>query len=187
MIRARAFASLTIVLVAFSVSPLSSAGESGFDGVYIAHGVDSDGNEYRRAVDIERRGEQFIVTWVSARVAGETVVLEATWVGVGLATSETLSVSFIAGDSLGIAVYQVAAQGRQLSGRWTLAGDDEAVHAETLTRLPERLSEPLLTSESSPTMSASTAGSSRRRQMCESVALAECGAPHNADRELHTR
>jgi hypothetical protein len=146
MISMRALAWPTIALAAIWVIPVFSAWESGFDGVYIARGVDSDGNEYRRAVDIGRRGDRFIVTWVSARVSGETVVLEPTWVGVGLATGETLSVSFIAGDSLGIAVYQVAADGGQLSGRWTLGNDDETVYAETLTRLPEIPSEPSLTS-----------------------------------------
>jgi hypothetical protein len=131
------FAAPVIALVAVGVIPVSSAGQSAFDGMYIARGVDSGGNEYRRAVDIERRGDRFIVTWVSARVAGEAVVLEPTWVGVGLAAGETLSVSFVAEDTLGIAVYQRAADGRQLSGRWTLAGDDEAVYSEVLTKLPE--------------------------------------------------
>jgi len=132
---------LPIALVAVVVAPLSSAGQSAFDGVYIAHGVDSAGAEYRRAVDIEQRGDRFIVTWVAARFVGEALVLEPTWVGVGIATGDTLAVSFVADDTIGIIVYRFALDG-QLSGRWTLEGDDEAIYTETLTPLPDALTEP---------------------------------------------
>jgi hypothetical protein len=39
-------------------------------------------------------------------------------------------------------VYQVGTDARQLSGRWTLAGDDEVVYSEALTRLPDILPDP---------------------------------------------
>jgi hypothetical protein len=132
---------LALIALAIGVIPVSSAAQPAFDGVYIARGVDSAGNEYRRAVDIEQRGDRFIVVWVSAQVVGETLILEPTWAGVGIATGDTLSVSFIADDTLGIMVYQRAADG-QLSGRWTLEGDDEVVYSETLTPLPDALPEP---------------------------------------------
>ena len=47
---------LALGMIAFVVGvvPAFSAGQPAFDGVYIARGVDSAGNEYRRAVDIER-------------------------------------------------------------------------------------------------------------------------------------
>jgi hypothetical protein len=131
------------MLVVIGVAPVSAAGQPTFDGVYIAHGVDSEGNEYRRAVDIEREGDRFIVTWVAARVVGEAILLEPTWVGVGIATGDTLSVSFIAGDTLGVIVYQFGTDQQPLKGRWTLAGDDEAIYSETLTRLPDILPEPV--------------------------------------------
>jgi hypothetical protein len=130
-----------IVLAALGLVPASSAAQPAFDGVYIARGVDSDGHEYRRAVDIEQHGDRFTVTWVAAQTVGETLILEPIWFGVGVATGDTLSVSFIAGDTLGIMVYQVTKDGG-LSGRWTLEGDDETIHSETLTRLPDVLPEP---------------------------------------------
>jgi hypothetical protein len=136
MTGARQLSLSMLAIVAIGVVPVSAAGQPTFDGVYIARGIDSDGNEYRRAVDIERQGDRFSVTWVAARVVGEAIVLEPTWIGVGIATGETLSVSFIAGDTLGIMVYQFGTDGQQLTGRWTLAGDDEEIYSETLTRLP---------------------------------------------------
>jgi hypothetical protein len=141
MICTRRFVLPIIGLVALGLVPASSAGQPAFDGVYIARGVDSEGHEYRRAVDIEQHGDRFTVTWVAAQIVGETLVLEPIWVGVGIATGETLSVSFIAGDTLAIMVYQVTKDG-ELSGRWTLEGDDETVYSETLTRLSDVLPEP---------------------------------------------
>ena len=79
------------------------------------------------------------MTWVSARLVGEAVVLEPSWFGLGIVTGDVLSVSFVTGDTFGIIVYQASVDGRELSGRWTLAGEDEAIHTEVLTRLPSRL------------------------------------------------
>jgi hypothetical protein len=62
------------------------------------------------------------------------VLLELTSVGVGIRTGETLAISYVAGASLGVALYQIGNDGR-LVGRWTTAEDGE-VHAETLTKLP---------------------------------------------------
>jgi hypothetical protein len=138
----RRFAWGMIALVAIGVLPLSAAGQPAFEGVYIARGVDSDGNEYRRAVNIERDGDQFAVTWVAPRVVGEAIILEPIWVGVGIAIGDTLSVSFVAGDTFGIMVYQAGPDKQQFSGRWAVADDDGAVHSETLTRLPDVLPEP---------------------------------------------
>jgi hypothetical protein len=59
---ARRFAVPVLALIAIGVVPVSSAAQPAFDGVYIAHGVDAGGNEYRRAVDIERHGDRFAVT-----------------------------------------------------------------------------------------------------------------------------
>jgi hypothetical protein len=129
-------------LVASGVVPMSAAGQPAFEGVYIARGVDADGREYRRAVNIERDGDKFAVTWVAIRVAGEAVMLEPIWVGVGIAIGDTLSVSFVAEDTFGIMVYRAGADGQTLSGRWGVADGDGAVHSETLTRLPDVVPEP---------------------------------------------
>ena len=139
---ARRFALPLLALVATGAVPVSAAELPTFEGVYIATGVDADGREYRRAVDIERNGDRFTVTWVSADVVGRAVILEATWVGVGIAIGDTLSVSFVdEEDTVGIMVYKFGGDA-QLSGRWTLVGEDETVYSETLTRLPDLLSEP---------------------------------------------
>src|SRR4030095_11416262 len=111
MTRARRFAVGIIALVAIGVVPVFAA-EPVFEGVYIAHGIDSDGTHYRRAVNIERAGDKFAVTWVSARIVGEAIVLEPTWVGVGIAIGDTLSVGFVAGDTFGIMVYKAGGGGQ---------------------------------------------------------------------------
>ena len=138
--RARRYALPLIALLAIGLVPQSSAAQPAFEGLYIARGVDRDGMEYRRAVEIERHGATFTVTWVSARIVGEAIVLEPAWVGVGIATGDTLSVSFTDGETFGIIVYEAGTDKKELSGRWTLAGDDEAIiRTEVLTKLPEEL------------------------------------------------
>jgi hypothetical protein len=160
MVCARRFALPLITLIATVAVPVSSAGQAAFEGVYIARGVDALGNQYRRAVDIERHGERFTVTWVAAEVVGQAVILEPTWVGVGVAIGETLAVSFVAEDTLGIMVYKFGDEG-QVSGHWTQAGDDETVYSETLTKLPDLLPEPAAADppdDRAPPSSALTAG-----------------------------
>ncbi len=140
MTRARRYALPLIALLAIGLVPQSSVAQPAFEGIYIARGVDRDGLEYRRAVEIERHGATFTVTWVSARAVGNAIVLEPAWVGVGIATGDTLSVSFTDGETFGIIVYGAGADKKELSGRWTLAGDDEAiVRTELLTKLPDEL------------------------------------------------
>jgi hypothetical protein len=130
-------------MVLLSVMAIPGAAEepTDLDGVYAARGTNPNGSEYRGAVHIRRQGDRFIVAWISPRAAGEALLLELTSVGVGIRTGETLAVSYVAGNSLGVAVYQIGRDG-QLIGRWTTAGDDH-VHTETLTKLPNPLpSEP---------------------------------------------
>ena len=141
MTRARRFTWPVIALIVTGAVPASSAGQPAYEGVYIARGVDAEGKQYRRAVDIERHGDRFTVTWVAAEVVGQAIILEPTWVGVGIVNGDTLSVSFVAEDTLGIMVYTFGGDG-QVSGRWTLAGEDERVYSETLTKLPDTLPEP---------------------------------------------
>jgi len=140
MTRAGRFALAPMVLLSIGLIPAVSAAQPAFDGVYIASGVDSDGSDYRRAVEIERHGHAFTVTWVSTRLVGNALVLEPTWVGVGIATGDILSVGFITRDTIGLMVYRASADKTELSGQWTLADDDDAIHTEVLTRLPDILS-----------------------------------------------
>lgn len=141
MTNARRFLVPTMAVVALGLVPLSSAAQPAFDGIYIARGLNSEGHQYRRAVEIARDGDGYSVSWVEMRVTDEALILEPTWFGVGIATGATLSVSFVAGETFGIVVYE-AGQDGELSGRWRVVGDDGAVHSETLTRLPDPRPEP---------------------------------------------
>jgi hypothetical protein len=133
---------LTTAVATLGLVPLTAAAQPAFEGVYIARGLDTEGHEYRRAVEIEREGDRFTVTWIEVRVVGQAIVLEPTWFGVGIATGGTLSVSVMAEDTFGIAVYEAASDGQELSGRWSLVDDEGVVYSETLTRLPDKLPEP---------------------------------------------
>jgi len=139
MNRVRRFALPLMAVAAMSVMPSPLFAERVFEGVYIASGKDAAGNQYQRAVEIERQGDRFIVTWVSARLVGEALVLEPTWIGVGIVTDDILSVSFVADYAMGIMVYRFSPNG-ELAGRWTLEGDDEVICSETLTPLDDVLS-----------------------------------------------
>ncbi len=141
MTRVRRFALPLMVIAVVGAMPPSLFAQRAFEGVYIASGLDSAGNTYERAVEIERHGDRYIVTWVSARLIGEALVLEPTWIGVGIVTDEALSVGFVADYAMGIMVYRFGPNG-QLSGRWTLEGDDEEICSETLTPLPDVLPAP---------------------------------------------
>jgi len=141
MNRVRRFALLLMVVAAMSAMPSTLFAERAFEGVYIASGRDSAGNAYQRAVEIERYGDRFVVTWVSARLVGEALVLEPTWIGVGIVTDDILSVSFVADYAMGIMVYRFGPNG-QLAGRWTLESDDAVICSETLTPLDDVLSAP---------------------------------------------
>ena len=133
------FACIAITLLSAIAIPAAAEEQTDLDGVYTSRGTNPDGSEYRGAVSIRRRGDRFIVTWMSPRATETAVLLELTSVGVGIRTGETLSVSYVAGNSLGVVVYQIDRDGN-LSGRWTTVGDVE-LHAETLTKLPKPLPE----------------------------------------------
>ena len=133
--RAGPLARLAILLVSAFVIPAVAVAEPDLDGVYASRGINPDGSEYHGAVHILRHGDRFIVTWMSPRAAGEGLLLELTSVGVGILSGGTLAVSYVAGATVGIAVYEIGQDG-QLAGRWTTAGDDN-VHSETLTKLPK--------------------------------------------------
>ena len=133
-IRPGRFACIAIVLLSAIAIPAAAEEQTDLNGVYTSRGTNPDGSEYRGAVSILRRGDRFIVAWMSPRATGTAVLLELTSVGVGIRTGETLSVSYVAGSSLGVVVYQIDHDGK-LVGRWTTVGDGE-VHAETLTKLP---------------------------------------------------
>lgn len=138
MTRLRRYALPLMVVAVMTAMPSPLLAEREFEGVYIASGKDSAGHEYQRAVEIERDGDRYIVTWVAARLVGEALVLEPIWIGVGIVSDDILSVSFVADFAMGIMVYRFG-PGGQLNGRWTLEGDDEVICSETLTPLDDVL------------------------------------------------
>ena len=145
MTSARRFLLPIIAIAALGLLPIPAAAQPDFEGIYIARGLDSEGHEYRRAVEIEREGDRFHVTWVEMRVVGDALVLQPTWFGVGLATEGRLSIAFVGEGSFGIVVYEGGQDGEELAGRWSVADDDGTVYSETLTRLPDELPEPATT------------------------------------------
>ncbi len=128
-----------MVIAMMSTAPSSVMAQPVFEGVYIASGADSDGITYQRAVEIERHGDRYLITWVSARFVGGVIVLEPIWVGIGIVTDDILSVSFIADYGGGVMVYRPGPNGH-LIGRWTLDGDDDEICSETLTPLFDEVS-----------------------------------------------
>jgi hypothetical protein len=122
--------------------PALVVGQPEFEGIYIARGIDSEGNQYHRAVEIVREGERFVVFWVSPRIIGETLQLELTSLGVGIASGNVLAVSYSVGLSVGVIVYEFSQDGQELVGRWTVEGDDAEVRSEILVRVPEPNFEP---------------------------------------------
>lgn len=99
---------------------------SSIAGVYRCSGFNPDGRMYSATVEIFKIENTYRVLWV---LPNDTFVL-----GVGILTGDMLSVSYY-GGSPAIVVYRV--EGTQLSGQWTMGGQEGAVYAETLTLMPE--------------------------------------------------
>lgn len=126
-----------VLLAAFGVSPpVRAAGELNLDGMYVSQGTNPDGSKYSGLVNITRNGDSFLVSWLTPKSQDNRVLFQAASVGVGILSSDMLSVSYYAPQSSGIVVYRIEEDGSRLAGRWVIAGEDGAVHAEILTKLP---------------------------------------------------
>jgi hypothetical protein len=84
-------------------------------GHYMVRGTNPNGSTYNGEVLVTRTGQTFRVVWRIGRQS---------FVGTGIASDETIAVSYQAGGRAGIALY-----GRKFSGRWegvcTVAGSRE--------------------------------------------------------------
>jgi hypothetical protein len=133
-----------MILAMIGGAGIPAAGEPELDGMYEARGTNPDGSEYQGFVQIARRGESFLVTWIFPQAASdEVVVFRLTSAGVGIVSSGMLAVSYYSKQVAGVAVYRIEEDGKRLAGRWTVAGADGAVHIETLTRLAGQASQPI--------------------------------------------
>jgi hypothetical protein len=128
--------------VGVTLAPNLAAAEHEIVGMYLAKGLNADGSEYRGLVHIVQRGESFVVSWTSLKMSAEVVVLKPVWVGLGILSEGMLAVSYFSPDTAGVAVYRIEENGHRLAARFTAAGEDGAVHSETLTRLPDDESGP---------------------------------------------
>ncbi len=107
------------------------------EGRYQAEGMNPDGQPYRSTVDIEPAGDTYLLRWIERDGRRAAV-------GIGIVRGEYLSVSYLAGRSLGVVVYHIG-PGPQLKGQWTVLGADGGLWPETLSRAgvaAERLDAP---------------------------------------------
>lgn len=98
--------------------------EPDLSGKYDCAGVEMDGSRYTAAVEVQRIGDAYTVTW--NRGAG------LTGIGVGLRRGNQLSVSFASKGTAGVVVYQLGKDGK-LEGEWTDVGGVGILRTETLT------------------------------------------------------
>jgi hypothetical protein len=141
--RAIRYAAVVVVLAATAGVPADAAGELDLTGLYVARGVNADGSEYEGVVHIAPRRQSFVVTWIFPRGSRDMLSLEPASVGIGIVSGETLAVSYLSMDAAGVVVYRIEDGGNRLAGQWTVVGKDGVIHAETLTKLPRRMPEPV--------------------------------------------
>jgi hypothetical protein len=134
---------LAVVMATAGAAATFAASGPELEGVYAAAGVNPDGSEYRGLVHIVRHGESFVVSWMFPRVSGEEVVFETVSVGIGIASTGMLAVSYFTARMAGVVLYQIGDGGNRLAGHWTVVGEGGALQTETLTRLPGQAPQPV--------------------------------------------
>jgi hypothetical protein len=139
------YALLLVALIAAAAPFVRAADEPELEGMYAVSGVNPDGNEYRGVVQIEHHGDSLRLTWMFPDVSPDTkaeVLLIPNAVGIGIVNGGMLAVSYYGPRLVGIVLYRIEENGHRLAGQWTVVGDDGALHAETLTRLPPEAVQP---------------------------------------------
>jgi hypothetical protein len=115
---------LTLLTLVVAIAPVNVQSKFDPSGAYRCDGVSPDGQTYRAAVQIDRKGDTYIVRWLTPRGIVN--------VGVGVINGNTLSVGYF-GASAGVVVYKL--DGKQLTGEWTDLESGGHVYKETLTKL----------------------------------------------------
>ena len=134
------FALLLVLLIATAAPFARAAGEPELEGMYAATGMNPDGNEYHGVVHIEHHGESLLLTWMfpdGPADAGAQILLRPQAVGIGILNNGMLAVSYHGPRMAGIVLYRIEADGKRLTGQWTLVGDDGTIRPETLEKLPD--------------------------------------------------
>jgi hypothetical protein len=121
------FSLLILLALLVAIAPVKVQSKLDPSGAYRCDGVSPDGQTYRAAVQIDRKGDTFIVRWLTPKGVVN--------VGVGVIQGNTLSVGYF-GASAGVVVYKLDG-GKQLSGEWTDLESGGHVYKETLTKLNE--------------------------------------------------
>lgn len=130
-------ATLALTASAHAQNAPAAKPDSKLEGRYQAEGVNPDGKPYRSTVDIEQAGDTYLLRWIERDGPPAAI-------GIGIVRGEYLSVSYLAGRSLGVVVYHIE-RGPQLKGQWTVLGADGGLWPETLSRAgvsAERLDAP---------------------------------------------
>jgi hypothetical protein len=135
MIRQHRLALLLLVVTIVGVQT-SAASEPSVEGVYLSRGVDPTGAEHHGIVHIRRHGDGVLVAWMIPDHEDGTIVLVPVAAGIGLVDGGMLAVSYFTPKAGGLLLFRIEEQGRRLTGRRLVAGDDGTAYSETLTKVP---------------------------------------------------
>jgi hypothetical protein len=133
------FALRSVLMSALLVCVAATSGPAAaqeLDGMYLAQGTNPDGSEYRGLVQVQKRGDSYVVSWLAPQASNAEVRVARVSVGVGILSGDTLAVSYSATRALGVAMYRIENGGQRLVGRWATLSDDPNVYTETLQKLP---------------------------------------------------
>lgn len=97
-------------------------------GVYVCDGVNPEGNPYRGVVEVTKMGDIYHLRWTFPQSDDAAL-------GIGIASNGVLAVSYYGSATAGVVVYKVG-DGKKMEGKWTVAGADNQVYKEVLSRLP---------------------------------------------------
>jgi hypothetical protein len=98
--------------------------------------VDPTGAEHHGIVHIRRHGDGVLVAWMIPDHEDGTIVLVPVAAGIGLVDGGMLAVSYFTPKAGGLLLFRIEEQGRRLTGRRLVAGDDGTAYSETLTKVP---------------------------------------------------
>jgi hypothetical protein len=134
------YALIGTALLGVAAVPMRAPAEAdavpALEGMYRSQGTNPDGTEYRGFVQVNRRGDSFIVSWLQAEAADNAVRIARVSIGVGIVNDNMLAVSYPVGRSSGVVMYKIEGEGQRLVGRWAVLGDNGRVYEETLVKLP---------------------------------------------------
>jgi len=134
---------LSVAVLIALMAPAAYAGDGPqLDGVYVSKGLDVDGSASRSLVEVARHGDSFVVVWMIPYSDGEKLLLVPVAVGVGILDGEIFAVSYYSSRTSRLVLYRIEDGGLRLAGRSVTIGGDGAEDAETLSKVPDEVTEP---------------------------------------------